>query len=61
MQLMIRVKNDLASMAQVETDPKLMGRNVTMTLAPLPSNKRRRRFSEEDDLPPMPEDDESDD
>jgi translation initiation factor IF-3 len=62
MQLMIRVKNDLASMAQVETDPKLMGRNVTMTLAPLPSNKRKRRFSEDgDDLPPMPEDDESDD
>jgi translation initiation factor IF-3 len=44
MQLMLRVKADLQTMANVETEPKLMGRNITMTLAPLPANKRKRRF-----------------
>ena len=42
--LMTRVKTDLNTMAQVETEPKLMGKSVTMTLAPLPSNKRKRRL-----------------
>src|ERR671918_1542372 len=45
MQLMYKVRDDLASMAQVEMEPKAAGRNITMTLSPLPSNKRRRRFS----------------
>ncbi len=44
MALMVRVKSDLLTMANVETEPKLMGRNITMTLAPLPANKRKRRF-----------------
>src|SRR3982750_1555679 len=43
-QLMHRVRDDLAGMSQVEMDPKITGRNVTMTLAPLPSNRRKRRF-----------------
>jgi translation initiation factor IF-3 len=60
MALMGRVKTDLASMAQVETEPKLMGRNVTMTLAPLPANKRKRRFAVSDDLPEMVDDEEDD-
>src|SRR5215218_1248016 len=45
MQLMYKVRDDLASMAQVEMEPKLAGRNITMTLSPLPANKRKRRFS----------------
>jgi translation initiation factor IF-3 len=45
MQLMHRVKDDLASMSQVEMEPKIAGRNVTMTLSPLPANRRKRRFS----------------
>jgi translation initiation factor IF-3 len=45
MQLMHKVREDLASMAQVEMEPKAAGRNITMTLSPLPSNKRKRRFS----------------
>jgi translation initiation factor IF-3 len=45
MQHMYKVRDDLASMAQVEMEPKAAGRNITMTLSPLPANKRKRRFS----------------
>lgn len=45
MQLMYRVRDDLAGMAQVEMDPKIAGRNITMTLSPLPAARRKRRFS----------------
>ena len=44
-QLMHRVRDDLAGMAQVEMEPKITGRNVTMTLSPLPANRRKRRFA----------------
>jgi translation initiation factor IF-3 len=44
MQLMEKVRDDLSSMSQVETEPKIAGRNVTMTLSPLPANRRKRRF-----------------
>src|SRR5213595_3017911 len=50
MQLMEKVKDDLSGMSQVEMEPKITGRNVTMTLAPLPANRRKRRF-----LPPSKE------
>src|SRR3954468_18632763 len=43
-QLMERVKIDLQTMANVEQEPKQQGRNVTMTLAPLPASKRKRNF-----------------
>ena len=49
MQLMHKVKDDLANMAQVEMEPKAAGRNITMTLSPLPANKRKRRYSLEDE------------
>jgi translation initiation factor IF-3 len=45
MQLMYKVRDDLATMAQVEMEPKIAGRNITMTLSPLPANKRKRRFA----------------
>src|SRR3954463_7604654 len=45
MQLMHRVKDDLAGMSQVEMEPKIAGRNVTMTLSPLPAARRKRRFA----------------
>ena len=48
MQLMEKVKNDLAGMSQVEMEPKLAGRNITMTLSPLPANRRKRRFLAEE-------------
>ena len=34
MQLMEKVRDDLSGMSQVETEPKITGRNVTMTLSP---------------------------
>lgn len=49
-QLMQRVKADLASMAQVEMEPKRMGRSINMTLSPLPANKRKRRFEPHPDI-----------
>ena len=42
--LMQRVKADLSTMAQVEMEPKLIGRSISMTLSPLPANKRKRKF-----------------
>jgi len=45
MQLMAKVKTDLSGMSQVEMEPKLAGRNITMTLSPLPANRRKRRFA----------------
>lgn len=45
MQLMHRVRDDLSGMSQVEMEPKLAGRNITMTLSPLPQARRKRRFS----------------
>ena len=49
MQLMYKVRDDLNSMSQVEMDPKAAGRNITMTLSPLPAARRKRRFSNEAD------------
>jgi translation initiation factor IF-3 len=45
MQLMYKVKEDLSGMSQVEMEPKLAGRNITMTLSPLPASRRKRRFA----------------
>ena len=45
MQLMHKVRDDLAGMSQVEMEPKIAGRNVTMTLSPLPAARRKKRFS----------------
>src|SRR5436853_7676461 len=43
--LVQKVRDDLSSMSQVETDPKIAGRNLNMTLAPLPANRRKRKFT----------------
>ncbi|MGZ5018791.1 MAG: translation initiation factor IF-3 [Chthoniobacterales bacterium] len=45
MQLMEKVRDDLNGMSQVEMEPKMAGRNITMTLSPLPAARRKRRFS----------------
>lgn len=49
MQLMEKVRDDLNGMSQVEMEPKLAGRNITMTLSPLPAARRKRRFAPPDD------------
>jgi translation initiation factor IF-3 len=53
MQMMTRVKADLSGMAAVEQEPKMMGKSVIMTLAPLPANKRKRKFSTDGELAPL--------
>jgi translation initiation factor IF-3 len=60
MDLMTRVKTDLVNMAHVEMEPKLMGKSVTMTLAPLPANKRKRHFFSDHDLPPLEDEEDGD-
>jgi len=40
-----KVREDLSGMSQVEMEPKITGRNITMTLTPLPANRRKRRFA----------------
>ena len=45
MQLMEKVRDDLVGMSQVEMEPKVAGRNVTMTLSPLPAGRRKRKFA----------------
>ncbi len=61
MALMVRIKNDLNQMAQVEMEPKLMGKSVTMTLAPLPAAKRKRHFLSDEELEPLEDEPEGDD
>lgn len=61
MRLMDRVKTDLNTMAHVEMEPKLLGKSVTMTLAPLPHNKRKRHFISDHELPPLEDGDEDED
>src|SRR5438094_7651636 len=45
MQLVEKVRDDLSGMSQVEMEPKINGRHLTMTLATLPANRRKRRFT----------------
>lgn len=49
MQLMYKVRDDLNGMSQVEMEPKIAGRNITMTLSPLPAARRKPRFIGHDD------------
>lgn len=52
-----RVRVDLAGMAHVDMEPKLVGRAIGMTLSPLPAGKRQRKFSKHGEiLEPEPED-----
>jgi len=59
-QLMLRIKEDLATMSAVEMEPKMMGRSINMTLSPLPSNRRKLRWTTKDDEE-LPEEEEEDD
>jgi translation initiation factor IF-3 len=59
--LMHKISDDLTTMANVEQPPKLMGRAVTMTLAPLPAGKRKRKFAKMEHLPEDNSDDHDED
>src|SRR5438046_5630879 len=43
MQLMEKVRDDLSGMSQVEMEPKITGRNITMTVTQLQANRRKPR------------------
>jgi translation initiation factor IF-3 len=60
MDLMRKISEDLVTMANVEQPPKLLGRAITMTLAPLPAGKRKRKFAKVSELPPDIDDEETD-
>jgi len=45
MTMMQKIIKDLETMAHVDMPPKLVGRAIGMTLSPLPSAKRKRRFA----------------
>jgi translation initiation factor IF-3 len=47
--LMERLKGDLTTMGQVEMEPRLMGKSISMTMSPLPASKRKRRFTTDDE------------
>jgi translation initiation factor IF-3 len=60
-----RVRDDLAGMAHVDMEPKLVGRAIGMTLSPLPAGKRHRKFTKHGEIlepepqeAPHPDDDE---
>lgn len=61
MAVVLRVKDDLATMGHVDMEPKLVGRAINMVLSPLPANKRKRKFAalgyEPEDDSAEPEDD----
>ncbi len=55
MEVVQRVRLDLATMAHVDMEPKLVGRAIGMTLSPLPASKRKRKFSKRGDVVPPEE------
>lgn len=62
MQVVHRVKEDLATMGHVDMSPKLVGKAIGMTLSPLPVNKRKRKFSKAGEViePEAPDHDDED-
>lgn len=49
--LMNRVKEDLAGIANCDLEPKLNNRNIIMMLSPLPPDRQVRKFRTDDDEP----------
>lgn len=45
MEVVLRTKDDLDGVAQVENNARKAGRQINMVLAPLPANKRKRKFA----------------
>lgn len=48
-ELMSKVREDLQSIAAVEMEPRKIGRAINMVLSPLPANKRKRKWTAEDE------------
>ena len=45
--LVVTIRDDLKLVAVADANPKLIGRNITMMLNPLPAKKRVRRWTTE--------------
>ncbi len=52
---------DLAHMGHADSEPKLMGRNISLTVSPVPQKNRKLKYSGEDDEIPEDDSDESED
>ncbi|MCX7712802.1 MAG: translation initiation factor IF-3 [Chthoniobacterales bacterium] len=50
MDLINRIRNDLATMGNADMEPKLVGKSITLTMSPLPAQKRKRKFSSPKEL-----------
>jgi len=59
MEVVLRTKDDLSGVAQVENEARKNGRQINMVLAPLPANKRQRRFAPPEE--PFEEEEDHDD
>ena len=49
MNLIRRMRTDLAGIGIADTEPKLIGKSINLMLSPLPARKRVRKFSHEDE------------
>ena len=54
-----RAIDDLSHMGHADSEPRLMGRNISTTMSPVPLNQRKLRYSGADD--DIPEEDDSGD
>jgi len=50
MNLIRRMRADLAHIGVADNEPKLIGKSINLMLSPLPARKRVRRFSVDDDV-----------
>jgi translation initiation factor IF-3 len=50
MDLIKRIRADLAGIGVADAEPKLIGRNINMMLTPLPVRKRVRKFTREEEV-----------
>ena len=49
MDLIKRMRVDLAGIGVADNEPKLIGKSINMMLSPLPARKRVRKFTEDDE------------
>ncbi len=57
-----RAIEDLEHMAKADSEPRLVGRNITLTMSPHPANKRKRKFKTDDEpLEPLEDTEDSED
>lgn len=56
-----RAISELSHVGHADNEPRLMGRNISTTMSPLPQNQRKLKYSGEHDEMPESDDDDSDD